>query len=105
LYELTPVEGRTGSGRQAPAHWRRRLQQCRPRDLRRSQAGLGETIDTTGAGDAFIGSFARYLAAGLSFDAALEKGTRCAASSVTRRGAQKSFSTEAEFGAFCAKLG
>jgi len=30
-----------------------------------------EAIDTTGAGDAFIGSFARYLAAGLSLDAAL----------------------------------
>jgi len=64
-----------------------------------------EAIDTTGAGDAFIGSFARYLAAGLSLDAALARATRYAAFSVTRRGAQKSFATEAEFAAFCAKLG
>jgi ribokinase len=64
-----------------------------------------EAIDTTGAGDAFIGSFARYLAAGLALDAALEKATRYAALSVTRRGAQKSFAAEATFEAFCAKLG
>ena len=64
-----------------------------------------EAIDTTGAGDAFIGSFARYLAAGLSLDAALAQASRYAAFSVTRRGAQKSFATEAEFEAFCAKLG
>jgi ribokinase len=63
-----------------------------------------EAIDTTGAGDAFIGSFARYLAAGLSLDAALTQATRYAAFSVTRRGAQKSYATEAEFEAFCAKL-
>ena len=64
-----------------------------------------EAIDTTGAGDAFIGSFARYLAAGLSLDAALAEATRYAANSVTRRGAQKSFATEAEFEAFRASLG
>jgi len=64
-----------------------------------------EAIDTTGAGDAFIGSFARYLAGGLALDAALTRATRYAALSVTRRGAQKSFATEAEFEAFCAKLG
>jgi ribokinase len=64
-----------------------------------------EAIDTTGAGDAFIGSFARYLAAGLSLDAALAEATRYAAFSVTRRGAQKSYATEAEFAAFRAKLG
>ena len=64
-----------------------------------------EPIDTTGAGDAFIGSFARYLAAGLTLDASLAQATRYAALSVTRRGAQKSFATEAEFEAFCAKLG
>lgn len=63
-----------------------------------------EAIDTTGAGDAFIGSFARYFAAGLPLDAALAEATRYAAFSVTRRGAQKSFATEAEFEAFCAKL-
>ena len=64
-----------------------------------------EAIDTTGAGDAFIGSFARYLAAGLPLDAALAEATRYAANSVTRRGAQKSYATEAEFEAFRASLG
>ena len=62
-------------------------------------------LDTTGAGDAFIGSFARYFAAGLDPDAAPARATRYAADSVTRRGAQKSFATEAEFEAFRAKLG
>jgi ribokinase len=61
-------------------------------------------VDTTGAGDAFIGSFARYFAAGLGVDVALDKATRYAADSVTKRGAQKSFAAEAEFEAFCAQL-
>jgi ribokinase len=76
-----------------------------PEGARRIAPVKVEAIDTTGAGDAFIGSFARYLAAGLSLDAALAQATRYAAFSVTRRGAQKSFATEAEFDAFCAKLG
>ncbi len=59
-----------------------------------------QAIDTTGAGDAFIGSFARYLAGGLSLDAALVEATRYSAFSVTRHGAQKSFATEAELAAF-----
>ena len=63
-----------------------------------------QAIDTTGAGDAFIGSFARYFAAGLDLDAALAQATRYAADSVTKRGAQKSFATESEFEAFCARL-
>ncbi len=54
-------------------------------------------VDSTGAGDAFIGSFDRYYAAGLGLEAALDKATLYAADSVTRRGAQKSFATEAEF--------
>jgi ribokinase len=57
-------------------------------------------VDTTGAGDAFIGSFARYLAGGLSLDEALAEATRYSALSVTRHGTQKSFATEAEFAAF-----
>jgi ribokinase len=64
-----------------------------------------QAVDTTGAGDAFIGSFARYLAAGLALDAALAQATRYAAFSVARPGAQKSYATEAEFEAFRAKLG
>jgi ribokinase len=57
-------------------------------------------VDTTGAGDAFIGSFARYFAGGLSLEAALAEATRYSALSVTRHGAQKSYPTEAEFAAF-----
>jgi len=64
-----------------------------------------QAVDTTGAGDAFIGAFARYLAGGLSLEAALAEATRYSALSVTRHGAQKSFATEAEFAAFRAKLG
>jgi ribokinase len=75
-----------------------------PEGARRIEPVKVEAIDTTGAGDAFIGSFARYLAGGLSLDAALAESTRYAAFSVTRRGAQKSYATEAEFAAFCAKL-
>jgi len=63
-----------------------------------------QAIDSTGAGDAFIGSFARYFAAGLGLDAALAQATRYAADSVTKRGAQKSFATESEFEAFCERL-
>jgi ribokinase len=75
-----------------------------PEGARRIEPVKVEAIDTTGAGDAFIGSFARYLAAGLSLDAALAQATRYSAFSVTRRGAQKSYATEAEFEAFRAKL-
>ncbi len=74
-----------------------------PEGARRIAPVKVQAVDTTGAGDAFIGSFARYYAAGLSIEAALEKATLYAADSVTRRGAQKSFATEAEFEAFCAK--
>ena len=64
-----------------------------------------QAVDTTGAGDAFIGAFARYCAGGLSLDAALAEATRYSALSVTRHGAQKSFATEAEFAAFSAEPG
>jgi sugar/nucleoside kinase (ribokinase family) len=40
------------------------------------------------AGDALIGSFPRYLAGGLSLDAALIQATRYSAFSVTRHGAE-----------------
>ena len=61
-----------------------------------------QAVDSTGAGDAF-GSFARYHGAELGIEAALDKATLYAADSVTRRGAQKSFATEAEFEAFCGR--
>ena len=69
--------------------------------LKRIAPAKVQAIDSTGAGDAFMGSFARYYAAGPSTEAALDRATLYAADSVTKRGAQKSFATEAEFEAFC----
>jgi ribokinase len=57
-------------------------------------------VDTTGAGDAFVGAFARYHAAGASLEAALARAARYAANSVLRNGTQKAYATEAEFEAF-----
>jgi ribokinase len=50
-----------------------------------------EAIDTTGAGDAFIGSFATFLAEGRSEEDALEAASLYAALSTTGIGAQTSF--------------
>jgi Sugar kinases, ribokinase family len=52
-------------------------------------------IDTTGAGDAFVGAFGFGLAAGLDELAAVRLGIACASDSVTRRGTQSSFATPA----------
>ncbi|MGL4653490.1 ribokinase [Cetobacterium sp.] len=52
-----------------------------------------KAIDTTAAGDSFIGGFVNGLAAGLTFEAAIDRGTRVAAISVTRIGAQTSIPT------------
>lgn len=54
-------------------------------------------LDTTGAGDAFIGSFAVFLAEGIPEAEALIRANLYAALSTTRAGAQKSFLTRAEF--------
>jgi ribokinase len=56
-------------------------------------------IDTTGAGDAFIGSFAVFLAEGLSETDALTRANLYAALSTTQVGTQKSFSTRDQFNA------
>ncbi|HJZ89972.1 MAG TPA: ribokinase [Gemmataceae bacterium] len=48
-------------------------------------------VDTTGAGDAFCGALAAYLAEGETLIAAATKANRVAAMSVTRPGAQASF--------------
>jgi ribokinase len=54
-------------------------------------------VDTTGAGDAFIGSFARYYVETGDIAGALGKAVRYAADSITRRGTQKAYATETEF--------
>ncbi len=57
-------------------------------------------VDTTGAGDAFIGAFARYHAGGLDAEAALKRAAAYAALTVTRPGAQDSYPDEAAFALF-----
>lgn len=75
--------------------------------------GAGELVppfpvtpkDTTGAGDAFIGSFAVFLAEGLPEKEALLRANLYAALSTTRVGTQKSFPKRAEFEAEWARRG
>ncbi|WP_236790356.1 ribokinase [Amycolatopsis sp. GM8] len=55
-----------------------------------------EAVDTTGAGDAFAGALAASLATGVTLETAARKAVRVAAISVTRRGAQPSYPSEAE---------
>jgi len=55
--------------------------------------------DTTGAGDAFIGSFAVFLGGGLPEKEAVTRANLYAAMSTTKVGTQKSFATGAEFAA------
>jgi ribokinase len=62
-------------------------------------------VDTTGAGDAFIGSFAVFLAAGLPEKESVTRANLYAALSTTRVGTQKSFPAHAEFTAEWNKRG
>lgn len=48
-------------------------------------------VDTTGAGDAFVGAFAHGLASGLAEREAIKLGMACASDSVTREGTQTAF--------------
>ncbi|MGB6669107.1 MAG: ribokinase [Candidatus Acidiferrum sp.] len=56
-----------------------------------------DALDTTGAGDAFIGSFAVFLGEGMQEKEALTRANLYAALSTTKVGTQKSFCTRAEF--------
>ncbi len=56
-----------------------------------------ETKDSTGAGDAFIGSFAAFLAEGLPEREAIVRASLYAALSTTKVGTQKSFPDRAYF--------
>jgi ribokinase len=55
-----------------------------------------KAVDTTGAGDAFVGALITQLAAGDDLVAAAERAVRVAAVSVTRPGAQASYPTRGE---------
>lgn len=57
--------------------------------------------DTTGAGDAFIGSFARFYAETREVVSSLKKASLYAAHSITRPGTQKAYASIEEFEAFC----
>lgn len=56
-----------------------------------------DAVDTTGAGDAFIGAFAHFYAGGDGVLASLTSAARYAAQSIRRRGTQASYPTAAEF--------
>lgn len=62
-------------------------------------------VDSTGAGDAFIGSLAVFLAEGTREREAIALANRYAALSTTRVGTQKSFLKRADFDAVCGQHG
>jgi ribokinase len=53
-------------------------------------------VDTTGAGDAFVGTFAYSLASGKDPVTAMTLGIKVASFSVTKKGAQSSYPYQAE---------
>ncbi|WP_137626313.1 ribokinase [Lactiplantibacillus pingfangensis] len=55
-----------------------------------------KAVDTTGAGDSFIGSFSHYFAEGEDVPTALQHANQYAAMTVTKKGTQKSYPTKAE---------
>lgn len=61
--------------------------------VERVAAHAVQAVDTTGAGDAFVGAFAFGLAAGMAELDAVRLGIACASDSVTRAGTQSSFAS------------
>jgi ribokinase len=59
--------------------------------VQRFEAPAVQAIDTTGAGDAFCGSFAYAIAAGWSADEAISLAVAVSSDSVARRGTQTSY--------------
>ncbi len=64
---------------------------CEDGQVLREPAPATEAVDTTGAGDAFVGSFAYALAAGLEESSAMRLAVAAASSSVKQSGTQSSF--------------
>ena len=64
--------------------------------LTRVSASKVNAVDTTGAGDAFVGVFAFALASGKSPVDSMELGVKVASMSVMRKGAQSSYPSQAE---------
>ena len=65
-------------------------------NLIRMSAPKVNAVDTTGAGDAFVGTFAFGLASGKSPEDAMKLGVKVASMSVTRKGAQSSYPSQTE---------
>ena len=65
-------------------------------ELHRVSAPKVTAIDTTGAGDAFVGSFAYAIASGKDPIEAMKFGVKIASFSVTRKGAQSSYPDQTE---------
>jgi len=65
--------------------------------VHRVPAPTVDAVDTTGAGDAFVGGFIWAMAGGRSETDAVHIATTVAADSVTRPGTQLSFATTAEY--------
>ncbi len=63
-----------------------------------------EAVDTTGAGDAFVGSLAVFLAEEVGFAEAAQRASAAAALSVTRPGTQPSFPSRAEVETFLQRI-
>ena len=61
-------------------------------------------VDTTGAGDAFVGAFGYGLAAGFDELTAVRLGIACASDSVTRTGTQSSFASREDAAAIVARV-
>jgi ribokinase len=59
-----------------------------------------KAVDTTGAGDAFIGCFAAQLAAGAAVADAIAQAVRYASHSVTGKGTQTSYASSDDFAAW-----
>ena len=64
--------------------------------ITRTPAPIVQAIDTTGAGDAFVGTFAYGLACTKTATDAMSLGVKVASLTVTRKGAQSSYPTQAE---------
>ncbi len=62
-------------------------------DVTRVGANIVSAVDTTGAGDAFVGAFAYGLARQMSETDAIKLGNACASYSVTQPGTQSSFAS------------
>ncbi len=67
-----------------------------PDETTRRLAQRVRAVDTTGAGDAFVGALATVLASGGDLAAGLELGTEAAGHAVQGMGAQASYATRAE---------